>query len=397
MKFMPSGDRAMVVEFGNEISTGVNNQVHALAERIKREQVPGVLELVPTFRSLMVYYDPWQTSYPKLRDTFLGSGGLGESAGGRKKRILKIPCCYGARFGLDLADMEKHTGNMTALRSKVEACFDAIPRMLATENKRFMFNGVNPSGEDGGDVPDSDDDQAYNDGYSRYARALDWLAMAGMTLSCHRVSEMHMPLEERTKESMFKLYMLDTGLLMHLYEPELIAEVVAGNLDVNSGAITENAIAEALSVQGRPLYYFKNQKMRMELDFVLVVDGKVCAVEVKSGSNRDCSSLNKAIRDLSLGGIMFETRNCFVDDKGVRHYPLFAASFMDSIDHRAMPEFDFGSLDQLRRIYDGDPEVGKGSHSNRPDDPCRSGVRNVLAGGQRAGPPPFQILLQACL
>ena len=96
MKFMPSGDRAMVVEFGNEISTGVNNQVHALAERIKREHVPGVLELVPTFRSLMVYYDPWQTSYPKLRDTFLRSGGLGESAGGRKKRILKIPCCYGA-------------------------------------------------------------------------------------------------------------------------------------------------------------------------------------------------------------------------------------------------------------------------------------------------------------
>lgn len=124
MKFMPSGDRAMVVEFGNEISTGVNNQVHALAERIKREQVPGVLELVPTFRSLMVYYDPWQTSYPKLSDTFLGSGGLGESAGGRKKRILKIPCCYGARFGLDLADMEKHTGldrdEIIAIHSSVD-------------------------------------------------------------------------------------------------------------------------------------------------------------------------------------------------------------------------------------------------------------------------------------
>ena len=90
MKFMPSGDRAMVVEFGNEISTGVNNQVHALAERIKREQVPGVLELVPTFRSLMVYYDPWQTSYPKLRDTFLGSGGLGEKRAACGARIASV-------------------------------------------------------------------------------------------------------------------------------------------------------------------------------------------------------------------------------------------------------------------------------------------------------------------
>ncbi len=304
------------------------------------------------FESLSKYYSWYLVvgGMPEAVREFVGS-----------RQFAPVRRVHGKILGGYREDMEKHTGDTVALRSKVEACFDAIPRMLATENKRFMFNGVSPSGEDCGDVPDADDDRAYNDGYSRYARALDWLAMAGMTLSCHRVSEMHMPLEERTKESMFKLYMLDTGLLMHLYEPELIAEVVAGNLDVNSGAIAENAIAEALSVQGRPLYYFRNQKMRMELDFVLVVDGKVCAVEVKSGGKRDCSSLNKAIRDMHLGGIMFETRNCFVDDKGVRHYPLFAASFMDSIDHREMPEFDFDSLDRLKRIYGGDPGAGERS------------------------------------
>lgn len=246
-------------------------------------------------------------------------------------------------------DIEKHTRNDPVLRSRVMSCFEAIPRMLATENKRFVFNGVEPSGGDDG--PGSDDEGSYNVGYSRYARALDWLAMANMTLTCHRVSEMHMPLAERTKDSMIKLYMLDTGLLMHLYEPELISEIVTGNLDVNSGAIVENAIAEALYIQGRQLYYFRNQRVRMELDFVLVVDGKVCAVEVKSGNNKECASLNKAVRDMGLGGIMFETRNCFLDDKGVRHYPLFAASFMDAIDHRVVPEFDFDSVDELRRVY----------------------------------------------
>ena len=42
---------------------------------------------------------------------------------------------------------------------------------------------------------------------------------------------------------------------------------------------------------------------------------------------------------------------CFVDDKGVRHYPLFAASFFDSIDHREEPTFDFDGVDRLRELY----------------------------------------------
>mgnify|MGYP000482454022 CR=1 FL=1 len=67
VKFMPSGDRAMVVEFGNAIDTRINDQVHTLARRIEEEQIPGIVELVPTFRSLMVYYDPFLTSYAKLK------------------------------------------------------------------------------------------------------------------------------------------------------------------------------------------------------------------------------------------------------------------------------------------------------------------------------------------
>lgn len=110
MRFMPAGDRAMVVEFGNAIDTGINNQVHALAGKIREANLPGVVETVPTFRSLMIYYDPWQTSYAALQKILEGFGPIGGQGMGEKKRILKIPCCYGARFGQDLADMEKYTG-----------------------------------------------------------------------------------------------------------------------------------------------------------------------------------------------------------------------------------------------------------------------------------------------
>ena len=101
VKFMPSGDRAMVVEFGNAIDTRINDQVHTLARRIEEEQIPGIVELVPTFRSLMVYYDPFLTSYAKLKAVLENSGEIGAGSGEKKKRILKIPCCYGARFGQD--------------------------------------------------------------------------------------------------------------------------------------------------------------------------------------------------------------------------------------------------------------------------------------------------------
>ncbi len=228
---------------------------------------------------------------------------------------------------------------------RIESCFRSIPGMLAAENKRFMFKDIEPD--------DAGDQRGYRTGYQHYAAALEWLSMARLTLMCRKVSEMHMPLRERTSGNMFKIYMLDTGLLLSLYDPELIGEIIRGSTGVNSGALAENAVAVALSLRGRGLYYYHDGKTRTELDFVIVVDGRVCAVEVKSGSNRACPSLNRAVKDMGLGGIMFETRNCFVDDKGVRHYPLFAASFIDDIDHSVPPTFDFGSVDRINARFGG--------------------------------------------
>ena len=67
----------------------------------------------------------------------------------------------------------------------------------------------------------------------------------------------------------------------------------------------------------------------IEIDFLLVIGGRPTAVEVKSGRKRTCRSLNKAMEDYGLKGVMFDTTDIFVDDKGVEHFPIFAAAFMD--------------------------------------------------------------------
>ncbi len=110
IKYKPAGDRAMVVEFGNAIDAGINNQVHGLAEKIKEKNVKGVEEVVPAFCSLLIYYNPLYTSFERLKKELEDCGSGTADQTGKRKRILKIPCCYGARFGIDLKDMEEYTG-----------------------------------------------------------------------------------------------------------------------------------------------------------------------------------------------------------------------------------------------------------------------------------------------
>ena len=66
-KILPAGDAALVVEFGREISDELNEQVHLLAGAMKRLSIHGVREVLPTFRSLMICYDPGVISFAKLK------------------------------------------------------------------------------------------------------------------------------------------------------------------------------------------------------------------------------------------------------------------------------------------------------------------------------------------
>ncbi len=110
VKFFPAGDHAMVVEFGSIIAENINQKVHALAGWIEEKQIEGVVELLPTFRSLMIYYDCHVVSFERLKRKVSEFDDTKVSAGAEKKKITKVPCCYGARFGSDLHDMEKILG-----------------------------------------------------------------------------------------------------------------------------------------------------------------------------------------------------------------------------------------------------------------------------------------------
>ena len=226
-------------------------------------------------------------------------------------------------------------------KDRVRRCLDSISSQLARDNKTFLYS-------------DMEDNPDYAVGSKYFEYALNWLSGAELSLICDCVTQPRLPLEENAINPAFKLYLLDTGLLLSMYDDSILYDVLSGGVDVNKGALSENLVACMLHSQGRRLYYYQvseRGKERMELDFVTIIGGKATAIEVKSGKKRDTKSLNKAMEKFGIDGIMFETRNIFVDDKGVRHYPLFAASFMDCIDVKPELTVDLPDADSINERF----------------------------------------------
>mgnify|MGYP000180650485 CR=1 FL=1 len=104
-KFLSSGDSAITVEFGNEISAEINACVHALDKALHKKNILGIVETVPTFRSLLIIYDPCITGGEKLKAKITKLCGDLEASSEGKKRIIEIPVLYGGEYGEDLKDV----------------------------------------------------------------------------------------------------------------------------------------------------------------------------------------------------------------------------------------------------------------------------------------------------
>ena len=100
-RILPSGDAALTVEFGRDIDPQANRRVLALDRAFAREKIEGVRETVPTYRSLLVHYDPVMIGFDELSKRVLSIAGL-ETADPSKGRRWRVPVVYGGDYGADL-------------------------------------------------------------------------------------------------------------------------------------------------------------------------------------------------------------------------------------------------------------------------------------------------------
>lgn len=123
-RFLPCGDRALSVELGDEITRDINARILALEYLIHQKRVPGVGETVPSYRALLVYYDPVAVGYEELTATLRGLLAEARPEVLPPVRTVELPCCYGGELGFELEAAAAKLGLLPEEMARLHAAAD---------------------------------------------------------------------------------------------------------------------------------------------------------------------------------------------------------------------------------------------------------------------------------
>ena len=107
-RILPTGDRALTVELGNEIDEHINAKLMGLIRSLSDARIKGIEEFVPSFRAVLIHYNPAILSYQKITDIINRTldSSIQESA--RHNRTVIVPVCYDREYCPDIEDVAKH-------------------------------------------------------------------------------------------------------------------------------------------------------------------------------------------------------------------------------------------------------------------------------------------------
>ena len=128
--FLPEGDQAMVVELGDGISPEINRRVRNLTLAVEKAALPGVLDMVPTYRSLLIFYDPTTIATAELQDGVRQVDLALDEQSLEKPSILQIPTRYGGEHGPDLEYVAEHAELTTAEVVSIHSDTDYLVYMM---------------------------------------------------------------------------------------------------------------------------------------------------------------------------------------------------------------------------------------------------------------------------
>lgn len=207
------------------------------------------------------------------------------------------------------ADIAKYAGTD---RVVVQQILDAIPSELGKQDKRFIMANLKKGAS-----------------RRKYESPTQWLVDAGLAYYSFNTKAFELPFEATENRSLYKLYLVDTGLMSSMLLKNMQLQVMNGDIGVNEGALVENQIACMLASKAIPLHYY-DRKSRQELDFIYPNNGMVNIIEVKSGNDyRKHSSLNAAIENFAdyIGqSIVLGPCNVY-QDSNITYLPLYMAMF----------------------------------------------------------------------
>lgn len=207
-------------------------------------------------------------------------------------------------------DIAKYAGNEKHLAKKV---FDAIAEQLCKKDKRFILANLEKGASQ-----------------RKYGDATQWLADAGIAYFSFNAGAFELPFSFYEKRNLYKLFMLDTGLLSNMSLHNMQFQVLNGEIGINEGALTENYMATELIKKGIGLHYY-DKKSKQELDFIFPERNRISIIEVKSGdAYQRHASLNAALETYpdKIGRAMVFSKSNVKRTEDIVYYPLYMTMFL---------------------------------------------------------------------
>lgn len=174
------------------------------------------------------------------------------------------------------------------IQIRAEKCYRSIPAQLTKENHKFQYSQV----ESKGTAP-------------KFGDSIDWLINAYMLKPVYNVKRIEYPLEAYKEENNFRMYTTDIGLLMAGFDFALKKALIEDGameeksmnimLGTAKGGLYEALVADFLIKKDiERIYFYKDVKSTMELEFLITSEEGIVPVEVKAGRKK-ANSLNKIL------------------------------------------------------------------------------------------------------
>ena len=161
-------------------------------------------------------------------------------------------------------------------KAKIKNVYTHIPVFLAKENKRYQITKIAPGARN-----------------REYIGTVDWLKDAGIVNVCYNLELPELPIKGNYNPTEYKIYYRDTGLLIASLDEEAQVDLRQNkNFNAYKGAIYENIVGDMLVKQGYELFYYKNEKSTVEMDFFIRDADSLVPVEVKAQDNATTSLKN---------------------------------------------------------------------------------------------------------
>jgi len=197
---------------------------------------------------------------------------------------------------------------------KAEKCYLTLGKqLLDKENHKFQYKEI----ESGAKA-------------QKYYSSIEWLLRADIIHLCRLVTDVRYDLDDYARNDFFRAYTTDMSLLLAMRDFALKQHIVENTLQGNTkGGIYECAVADVLYKKGYPLYFYKNETTKREIDFIIQAGGRVIPIEVKSSNSRS-NSLNRIIKSdpqITLA-YKFIDGNVGVSEDGIIILPLYMAAFL---------------------------------------------------------------------